>query len=370
MLSFEFPNLSIRFLLVELKPYFENAILNKIQEINSELFKFRIHSAKGNINLIVSPKAFFSSSFLFPARIQSSAFGAFLNKYLQRKKILSVEQFSLERVIVMRFSDFNLYFEFFGNGNIIFTDKENIILRPLKTESWASRQLKANEKYLLPPLRGLNPFDLTVDSLKKVLLESNEDLIRALVKAINLAPIFIEQALLDASIDKSLKASALNEKQITAVFDSIKALISRKPEKAYIVQFVNKKILVPFKVSFPIIKEFDSLNEALDETFYESFFKEKKSEEKLIEKKVSDLEWKLENLLKALNSVKEEAEKNKKKAELLYSNFQLLEKIIFRLNELKEKRLPEQEIVKSLKEEFSCIKTIDFRRKELVIDLA
>jgi len=368
-MQFEFPNLSLHFLLEEIKPLIDDSILNKVQEINSDLFKFRIHSRKGSINLIVSTNALFLSSYSFPARQQTSGFGAFLNKYLLRKKIISIEQLALERIILMKFNDFNLYFELFGKGNIIFTDKENIILRPLRKESWAARQLKAKEKYLLPPSKGLNPFELTFNELKKILNESNSDVIRTLLKSINLAPIFLEQALIEAQINKNLKANSLNETMTANLFASIKSIISRKPEKAFLVKFNENNVLVPFKVNFNSLNEFNSINSALDEIFFESFSSKTNAIKKnFIEKKLNDLDRKILNLSNALNSLKQKIELNKNKAELIYANFQLIQSIISKLEYLKQKNIPEKQIIELLRKEFPLVKEINFRKKELLLE--
>ena len=203
-LNFELTNLSIHFLLSELKPFLEGSFMNKMQLIDKNVFKLRIHSSeKGNHDLIIIiPKMLFLASYQTNAKHTKHSFLDQVNKQLKRRRIIEFNQMNLERIIQMKFEEYNLYIEFFSKGNIIFTDSKDIILGVLRPESWSARKLRKGETYILPPSKGVSPFDLNFNGFKELISKSEKNIVRSLISQVSFPPMFAEQVLIDSNVDK------------------------------------------------------------------------------------------------------------------------------------------------------------------------
>ena len=81
----EIPNISLAYLVAELKPVLDSSILRKVQELPNGWLKFKFQTRQGTKDLVASPNAFFITSYSLPAKQQSSGFGAFLKKHLANK---------------------------------------------------------------------------------------------------------------------------------------------------------------------------------------------------------------------------------------------------------------------------------------------
>lgn len=87
----------------------------------------------------------------FPGNLQR--FCAYLRKFLINSRIKSIEQVDYERIIKLvletKDSNYELFAELFGKGNIILT-KDNKIITVAEEQIWADRALKSGEVYTYP----------------------------------------------------------------------------------------------------------------------------------------------------------------------------------------------------------------------------
>ncbi|MDO8647375.1 MAG: NFACT family protein [Candidatus Diapherotrites archaeon] len=143
-------SLVIAQLVEELKPLIEESHINKIQELEGNSLKIRLHSKEGSLDLIISPEAIWVSQFKLSTLSNPKGFAGFLKKYLSNKKIMKVWQKDLDRVIVLEMEKFFLACEFFDEGNIVLCDKEWKILQPFRRGEWKDRKLAKGETYKFP----------------------------------------------------------------------------------------------------------------------------------------------------------------------------------------------------------------------------
>jgi len=136
----QIPNLSLAYLVAELKPLLDGSILRKVQELDNSWLKMRFQTKQGTKDLIAAPDAVFLTSYSMPAKQTTSGYGAFLRKKLANKKVLALEQHGFDRILVMELEGFFLIFELFAKGNVILTDEKKTILSAFRKEQWKDRK--------------------------------------------------------------------------------------------------------------------------------------------------------------------------------------------------------------------------------------
>jgi len=368
------PNLSLAYLVSEIAPVLEGGILRKVQELENGWLKLRFQTRKGTKDVIAAPDALFITSFSIPAKQLTSGYGAFLKKKVVNKKLLSLRQNCFDRVLVMEFEGFFLVFELFAKGNVILTDKNNTILSAYRKETWKDRTLKKGEDYRFPSKQGVCTTLVNSAVLKKIFSESSLDVIRTLVKGVNIDPSLAEQACRDAVILKEENAQKIEGKRIESLSKAIASLysVSMEREKPALVKRGNQEVLLPFPLGTGLetVKEFPSINEALDSLYSKSFEENSsKKESDAFSKRKKQMEFTMGQQKEAKKTLGEKVEQNNKKAELIYSNYAKLSALLGVVKEEVGKKTPEKDIMYKLKSGFPFLKKIELKNKKLTVSL-
>jgi predicted ribosome quality control (RQC) complex YloA/Tae2 family protein len=380
MVEMQIPNISLAYLVAELAPTLEGSIVRKVQELENGWLKFRLQTRQGTKDLIAAPDALFATSFSIPAKQETSGYGAFLRKKLSNKKILSFKQQGLDRIIAMRLEGFFLIFELFAKGNVVLADENMLILSAYRKEQWKDRTLRKGEQYKGPSSKGISPQGIGAAELGGILNESDSDLVRTLVKGLNIAPVFAEAACLALSSDddglgKEMPAKALSGEQTAKLAAEISGLYSvdLKKERPAIAEKDGKKMLLPFLPSLPglvALQSFPSLNGAIDAIYSKSFSESAGEQEKtLVSKKKGELEHSMRQQKEALEMLAARAENNAKKAELIYANYPQLFALQEALRSAKKQNQDEKEVMYTLKKLFPFLKSVALRQGKAVVSL-
>jgi len=363
-------NLTLSYLLQEIQPLIKDSFVNKIQELSSDKFRFKLHTSEGTKNLFLFPNAIFFSDYKIEAKKQTSGFGAFLRKRLQEKKILSIKQHKTDRIIFFEFHDFFLILELYSNGNIILTEKNFEIISAMKKEESKNRKISKKEIYAFPESKKLSlektSFKEFSEKFSENLKEKNNPVL-ALVSVLDIAPLFAEEIFFELKIKENP-----GEKQLKKVFEEIKKIYSLKQKSSPVVVKKGKeKILLPFKLSS--LKNFEkvsSLNSALDDFYSKQLFSEKSPEEK--PKKLIALEHSFKQQLEHKNKLEKEIEENRKKAETIYENNLLIQEISDSAKKGFEKDLAEKEILEKinsfLKSSKKNIELVSLTKKKVLLN--
>ncbi|MEW6295518.1 MAG: NFACT family protein [Candidatus Diapherotrites archaeon] len=329
-------NLSLAFLVEELRPFLEGSFVNKVQELDKDKFKFKLHSRQGAKNLIVTPEIFFLSEFKLDAKKLTSGFGAFLRKRLEGKKIISVKQKEFDRVAELEFDSFYLVIELFAKGNIILTDKNYLIDGALKKEEWKDRKIEKGLQYKFPQSSKLNPQSVSFKEFMGEAAKYEKTLVYFLMERFKIAPIVAEEIIFQCSQDKKMAPSKLSEKESKKVFEAMHSIHSIELKKLKPVKAVKEKeeflLPFPFRSIAGQIELSQGLNGFLDEYFAPKILgtEEKNELKESAEEshKIKALEYSLNNQLSALKGLESEAEQNKLKAELIYLNESILKNLL------------------------------------------
>jgi len=325
-------------------------------------------SGKGKqILRIISGKLLYLASEKKPAE-EPSGFCMFLRKHLGNSRLKSVGQLESERIVEFVFekdSEKKLIVEFYGKGNILLCDKDDIILSALVYHKWKDREIRAKLKYSYPKMAH-NLFDLKLNDLKQIFNESNKNLVKCLAAELGLGGIYSEEVCLLSEVDKNSRPSELRE--IKELFESINKLVANKINPRIIYENRDVKDIVPFELKIYQDlekKEFRSYNEAFDYYFL-SEFKEEKPKTKQ-EKEIEKLIRRMEQQEQTITGLMDKEVKERGKADLIYEKYELVNGI---LTELKKatKKYSWQDIEKKLKGH-KLIKSVKSKDKAVEIDV-
>ncbi len=303
-------------------------------------------------------------------------FCLYLRRKLKNARLRSVRQLGFERIVEFMFetkdAKFILMIELFSKGNIILCDEERKILSVLERQEWKDRSVKPGETYTYPA-KEFNFLTIDKDDLTNLLHRSQkESLVKALAIELGLGGVYAEELCLLAGIDKNLKPAQLSDKEISSLHEAIQA-IRDKELSPTIYKFAEGQIkdIVPFGLEF--YRSFqqtsaDTFNSALDSVLTEKI--EKKdidTAEKAAKTKLDKVEEVIRQQRLRIDGLERSAEENQRKAEFIYENYQLIERVIAEINEEKS-----QKSWKEIKEMFKghkMIKGIDTKTGEITIEL-
>lgn len=304
-----------------------------------------------------------------------SLFAMTLRKYLLNGKIKKITQHEFDRIIKITISrkegDYILICELFSNGNIILCNPEGRIIRPLLKQEWASRLIKSGEIYNPPPSQT-NPFSLSEQDFRRLLLKSSKDIVRTLATSMNMSGLYAEELCVRATIDKNIKVEELNEASIKRLYDELSKLTTLFQDGEIHPVFVKKKNTIIDILPFPFFSfkgvKFDtisSFSKGLEIVI--DLQKTTKTKENKYKKKIAMLKRKQAQQEELIEEFRKNIVQKKLEANLIYLNFQSIEKILQEIRVVLTLKDKDEEINKILKN--PLVKLFDPITNELVVVL-
>ena len=290
-------------------------------------------------------------------------FAMFLRKYLSGGKVLAIRQHGLERILIFDIGKgsrvYRLIVELFDEGNIILTEENYTIIKPLRHHRFKDREIIPRAVYTL----GATDPTASPENLALAIRNDERDLVRSLAIGCMLGGTYAEYICQKAGIDKSLPASSADPQKI---FTAIEALFFQVTH--------TQKPCIFAKHCEPIdiwgeegVRYFPTFSEAL-----EAFYPLTKAERKTAEAK-SKL-TKEERILKyqksAIKKFDEKIEKTEAVVAAVYENYTFVSKVISSLD-LASKTHSWQEIERLLKNSNSpdIKKIVAFYPEEAAVDI-
>jgi len=333
--------------------------ISQIYQVEEEFF-FQLHKKEKKIVRIIPGKIINLASEKKSA-LRPSGFCLQLRKYLNNSFIKNIKQKDSERILILELQKeekFNLIIELFAPGNLILTNKDNIILAAVHQQRFKDRFIRPKEKYVPPPSTN-NWKNLTSNQLTEILKQSTrKNLAATLAIELGLGGLYAEEVCILSQIDKNKTSQETLPKEIKQIIETINLLIKKlkKPTgNIYLEQ------ITPFSLTnqqpTKTTKTYSEALETID-------FNQKKSP---YEKKIISQKKIIEEQEKSVKKQKNLIEKNNQKAELIYEKYQPLNKLLEITKELKKTK-NWNEIKTTLQKE-KKIKKIDLKNKKLSIDL-
>jgi predicted ribosome quality control (RQC) complex YloA/Tae2 family protein len=263
-----------------------------------------------------------------------------LRKYLSGGKVLAIRQHGLERILIIDIgkgtSTYRLYIELFDEGNIIFTDESDTIIKPLRHHRFKEREIIPGVHY---DISGNDP-TASRENLAAFLKTDERDLVRSLAIGCMLGGAIAEYICEKAGQDKTIPASQADPaalfSALTHLFDIV--VNHRNP-------VISGKHCEPVNLRGEIgTVAYGSFSEAL-----EAFYPLRKSEKKTRFKTVIPKEDRIRKHQEAaVRKFDETIKKTEEIVATIYENYQFVSNLITALDSA-SKQLSWQEIEKHLR---------------------
>ena len=373
-MKIQLSSLDIHFVLNELKDL-EGSKIDRVYNSGNEEIHIQLYQSNVGKKLLrfILGKAIFLT-YTKSVDESPSGFCAQLRKHLEGKFLDSVDQLEPERILKFIFKTKdetkNLYLEFFGKGNVILCNKDDIIITCLIKHKFKDRSIVPKEKYKFPSME-YNIFKLREKNIKDLLKKSKKDkIVTSLAVELGLGGIYSEEVCLLNNIDKNTIPKKMNDEGIKKIINSIKKIINKKNNPQII--YKNNEAIDVVSIDLEFYKDyekkkFSDFNEALD-TYFTKELKIVKKEESVYVKKIDELKRIIEEQKLIIESMRNKEEDFRKKGELVYHNYQLIKEVLDEINKA-SKKYPWEEIKKKLKGH-KVVKDLDVKEKKVVVEIS
>ena len=352
--------------------------VEKIYQLSRNEILIRLHQKTANqkASLFIRNGEFFClTKKSFDAPEKPSLFAMTLRKYLLNGKISEISQHEFDRIIKIKIGrkegDYTLICELFSTGNIILCDPQGRIIRPLLKQEWASRLIKSGATYRPPPSQT-NPFSLTEQDFRLLLSKSSKDLVRSLATSLNLSGLYAEELCARAGFEKNTKPSELDDTSLGKLYRELRTFLTPFQQKEIHPVFVKKDGRIVDILPFPFLS-FSGVDYEPAERFsngLELFIDAhpvKRPQEIAHDTRVERLKRQLTQQQELIKEFQNNITQKKHEADLIYMNFQPLEKILQEITSILKQKDKDHDIRKILKN--PMVKQFDPTANDLVVTL-
>jgi len=339
----EFSSFDIAASIRELQPQVANSRVNNIYQFGDKTVVFKLHKTDSPpIRLVVEAgRRLHATSYAEESPAEPPPFCMMLRKYIRDSWLRGIEQYEFERIVTVTFETktglLKMVVELFGDGNIIITNEQGIIIQAMEFKKMRDRDILRNVALVYPPPSGKNPFKVTQLELEEVLRAGGDvEVVRALARSLGIGGTYAEETLLRAGTEKSKPCKNLTENEVAAIFNALQTLLTPvlegKFEPSIIMDQDNSYLdVLPFKLKRYegcMSQSFKSFNAALDEFFLRVIAVEKaagavevdklKQEAKRLQRIVDEQE-------KSIAEDKKQTERYKLIGDTIYAHFMELQ---------------------------------------------
>jgi len=340
-------NIDIRLILQEVGAASAGSFIKNIYQYG-DVFVLKLYQPGGGTSqLLIEPgRRFHITEYRRVAPRVPSKFCSVLRKYLREKRILSISQHELDRIVVIEVGDeessYKLVAELFGNGNLLLLDPEDIIFVARRYRRMKDRNVIPKAKYEFPPPRGVDVFALEKDSLESILSESKANIVRTLASRLNLDSLSCEEICALAGVMPTTKASELDSQALKDLNSGLQRFTKKLKEgvkEPRVVYAEPDEELEPESIAF-LPFEFEVYGEENVETFgtfsqaIDEFFGVPESTEELDAQQdaMSTERQRLQKIIdkqhESIEALVTKSEKLKATGELIYNHFQTVQDVL------------------------------------------
>jgi len=265
----------------ELSGELQGRRIRNLYQLEGKLFLIRVSP----IDLILElERRVHSTRFKFEAPLKPSNFCMELRKHLRNGIVEDVLQHEFERIIVLKVKSktglLSLISEIFRRGNMILIDEEDKIITAYYFAELKDRKVLRGLPFTYPPSTGVHPRLLELDHLKAALKrDPSAPVEKAFSGVIPYPRTYLDEALLEAGVDKGRAASQLGDEELESILSAVKGLFEKHTLDSYNPCIARDEQgeavdVVPLPLSFHRdmqLQYFESFNEAADEYFKESY---------------------------------------------------------------------------------------------------
>jgi predicted ribosome quality control (RQC) complex YloA/Tae2 family protein len=229
----EFTSFDIAAVIGELKGQIADSRVNNIYQFDEKTFIFKLHKTDAPpIRLVIEAgRRLHLTAYAEESPAQPPPFCMTLRKYLRSAWLTGVEQYEFERIVTVSFGTktgvLKLVVELFGEGNIILTNEQNLIIHALAYKKMRDRDILRNVALQFPPSSGKNPFKVSQIELEEAVKEGGEvEIVRFLARFLGIGGVYAEEILLRANVDKTEHCSNLSCDEVAGIFLALQSILS------------------------------------------------------------------------------------------------------------------------------------------------
>ncbi len=389
-------NIDIRLILPELQRASEGAFIKNVYQYG-DVFVLKLYRpAGGTSQLLIQPgRRIHLTEFRRVAPRTPPKFCTVLRKYLKDRKVMSVAQHDLDRIVVVEIGDetssHKIVAELFGNGNLLLLDPEDSIFIAMRYRRMKDRDVVPKAAYEFPPPRGEDVFSMKPDSFEELLSDSNANIVRTLASRLNLDSLSCEEICALAGISPRTKVPDLTEQEmkdlktgLDTFAEKLKAGVAgpcivfddepeeEEPQSVAFLPFefevYNGQPSQSFETFSQTIDDFFGVSdtEIIDEEKQDAFSRERKRLQTIIDKQAE-----------SISRLEEKAVKLREAGEAIYSHFQTSQEILETITDARAGGLSWTEIMTRIEEgkkkgipSAKAIKKIVPSQGKIVVDLS
>lgn len=316
-----------------------------------------------------------------PESSHPSSFMQHLRKYLRNGFIREISLVDSERILKINIEkkegeelkNYFLVLELFANGNVILTDDNLKILNSLQKKKFKDRKVMVREQYELPPAKELTIINLDSEKFKKVLAESDLNIVKFLAIKFGLGGKYSEEVCLLADIDKNKLTSELKSNEINSIENILYELKVRElypkiilNEKQEVVDFIP----FDFKSIDKEKKSVETFNDAV-KSYFEQFLEEKDERAEEFAKELKKLQNRLDKQLQQKQQVEKDYKKFNSYGNKIYENYAVVEELLNSINSAAKEKGWDYvlETIKSNEKLSKIIKKVNYKNNEIILDI-
>ncbi len=229
----EFSSFDIAAVIKELKNTLDQSRVNNIYQLDEKTVIFKLHKTDmPPLRLVMEAgRRLHVTSYAEENPAEPPAFCMALRKYLRNAWVAGIDQFEFERIVTIRFRTktgvLKLVLELFGDGNLILTNEQNVIIHALAFKKMRDRNILHNVVLELPPSSGKNPFKVTQTELGETLKNAGEtEVVRSLARFLGVGGVYAEEILLGANVDKIKHCNVLTSEEVSLIYETLQTLLT------------------------------------------------------------------------------------------------------------------------------------------------
>jgi predicted ribosome quality control (RQC) complex YloA/Tae2 family protein len=190
------------------------------------------HPVEPDIMLMISTQGLWITSTKFKS-IEQNPLIYILSREIERTKIQRIEQTGSERVFTIKFLKHDkverlLIVEIFGEGNIILCSDDMTIIGILKSIEVRHRVLRVGLKYIFPPKRGEDVFNIKLEDLlssKNSPQYCELNVARWIGTFTSMPRRFVEEGLRRSNIPPEKAVGLLNNEEVQSIYSKINEVV-------------------------------------------------------------------------------------------------------------------------------------------------
>jgi predicted ribosome quality control (RQC) complex YloA/Tae2 family protein len=271
-------NVDVAAMAAELSDRIVGGFMGKAYQQSSDRIWLSVQSpSEGRLDLLlVAGKRVNFTKKERPASKTPPQFPTMLRNRLSGGRIVEVRQHDFDRVleIAVERSGLRNYLviELFPKGSMVLLDENHVILSMLKKMVYRGSRMAAGEKYLYHPGQP-DPRTISLPDLSAWLSSAGQDLVRSLVRGLNMGGTYGEEVCLVAGVDKNKPASQLDAAELEMVHQALRQVFLDETFDPHIVFEDGQPVDVlsrPLKIyEGQEIRRYATFSEALDVFFVE-----------------------------------------------------------------------------------------------------